>query len=276
MDWQPCIVAVAPNGARRTKADHPALPMTPDEIAREAASCLDAGAAFLHLHVRDSAGGHTIDPDSYRAGIEAVRGAVGQRMVIQVTTEAVGIYQPDQQIAAIKDLVPEAVSLAIREIAPDAAHEPAAADFFAWLRRENVLTQYILYSADEVSRFNEMQRRGMIPDEDPCVIYVLGRYAEGQRSNPEELLPFLQARGELSNDRWFLCAFGPKENACMTTAAALGGHARIGFENNLWLNDGSVAPDNAALIGQFTRTLEHLGRPIADADQIRALLSQGD
>ena len=275
MDWDPCIVAVAPNGARRTKADHPALPMTPDEIAREAASCLEAGAAFLHLHVRDADGGHTLDPDTYRAGIAAVRDAVGERMVIQVTTEAVGIYAPQQQIAAIKELVPEAVSVAIREVAPDAAHEPAAAEFFAWLARENVLTQYILYSTEEVARFNEMQRRGMIPDDAPCVIYVLGRYTEGQVSSPADLLPFLAARGDLGNDRWFLCAFGARENACMTTAAALGGHARLGFENNLWLSDGAVAPDNAALITQFCESLALLGRPVADANQVRAMLSSG-
>lgn len=275
VDWQPCIVAVAPNGARRTKADHPALPMTPDEIAREAASCLEAGAAFLHLHVRDAAGGHTLDPETYRAGIAAVRAAVGDRMVIQVTTEAVGIYAPDQQIAAIKELVPEAVSVAIREIAPDVTHEPAAADFFAWLDRERVLTQYILYSAEEVERFNEMQRRGMIPDDAPCVIYVLGRYTEGQRSSPDDLLPFLATRGEMANDRWFLCAFGAMENACMTAAAALGGHARLGFENNLWLRDGSVAPDNTALISQFVDSLGTLGRPVADADRIREALSHG-
>ena len=46
-------IAVAPNGARRTKADHPRLPMTPAEIAREAAAAREAGAAMLHLHIRD-------------------------------------------------------------------------------------------------------------------------------------------------------------------------------------------------------------------------------
>jgi 3-keto-5-aminohexanoate cleavage enzyme len=58
----PLVVMVAPNGARRTKADHAKLPITPAEIAAEAARCAEAGASILHLHVRADDGGHTLDP----------------------------------------------------------------------------------------------------------------------------------------------------------------------------------------------------------------------
>ena len=57
----PLILAVAPNGARKTKADHPALPMQADEIGRAAAACRAAGAVMVHLHVRTSQGTHTLD-----------------------------------------------------------------------------------------------------------------------------------------------------------------------------------------------------------------------
>ncbi len=52
----PVVIAVAPNGARKSKADHPRLPLTPSELAECAQDCLDAGASMLHLHVRDAAG----------------------------------------------------------------------------------------------------------------------------------------------------------------------------------------------------------------------------
>jgi 3-keto-5-aminohexanoate cleavage enzyme len=58
----PLVVIVAPTGARRSKADHAGLPITPDEIAAEAARCCAAGATVLHLHVRDEDGAHTLDP----------------------------------------------------------------------------------------------------------------------------------------------------------------------------------------------------------------------
>ena len=119
----PLIITVAPNGARRGKADHPAIPLTPTEIGIEAARCKEAGAAMIHLHVRNADGRHSLDPVLYRAAIAAVRTEAGSDLIVQVTTEAVGLYTPDQQIAAMQALQPEAFSVAVRELIPDTASE---------------------------------------------------------------------------------------------------------------------------------------------------------
>ena len=103
--------------------------MTFAEMARVAAECLDAGAAMIHLHVRDSAGAHWLDAEAYRAAIAAVCGAVGDRLVVQVTSEAMGRYQAAQQMAVVLDTQPEAVSLAVRELAPEAGDERPFAEF---------------------------------------------------------------------------------------------------------------------------------------------------
>ena len=66
-----------------------------------------------------------------------------------------------------------------------------------------------------------------------------------------------------------MCAFGAAEHACGAAAAALGGHVRVGFENNLLLKDGRVAPDNAALVAQAAELARCLGRPLATADDVR-------
>src|ERR671917_2716010 len=108
----PLIITVAPNGARRGKADHLAIPLTPAEIGVEAARCQEAGAAMIHLHVRDAEGRHSLDPDLYRAAIAAVRREAGSDLIVQVTTEAVGLYAPEEQIAAMRALEPEAFSAA--------------------------------------------------------------------------------------------------------------------------------------------------------------------
>ena len=89
----PTAIAVAPNGGRRGKNDHPALPIGPEELASTAAACLEAGAAMIHAHVRDRDGGHLLDADAYREATKAIRDAVGERLVIQITSEAVGRYQ---------------------------------------------------------------------------------------------------------------------------------------------------------------------------------------
>lgn len=269
----PLILAVAPNGARRTKADHPAIPIAPDEIAAEAARCREAGAAMIHLHVRDAELKHSLDADTYAAATAAIRREVGNDIIIQMTTEAVGIYTPDQQMAAVRAVRPEAASLAIREFCPDEASVPAFAEFLAWMASERIMAQYILYAADDVATFADLQARGVIPDLRPFLLYVLGRYTPGQKSVPADLLPFL-AEGETLDADWAICAFGARECACALTAAALGGHVRVGFENNSLMADGSVAPDNGALLRQVVDGARLLGRRPAGANEARAYLGR--
>jgi uncharacterized protein (DUF849 family) len=267
---EPLAVMVAPTGARRTKQDHPAIPITPDEVAVAASACVDAGAALIHVHVRDRSGQHLLDADAYRATINRIRSAVGDRMIIQVSTEAVGRYGREEQMALVRDLVPEAISFAVRELFPADAEEGPAAAFLEWVDREAILPQYILYSRSDVERFHELCRRGVIPSARLAVIFVLGRYGAIEQSGPIDLVPFLGAwKGPGS---WSMCAFGPREGACALTAAALGGHVRVGLENNLYLTNGTQAPDNAALVRQVTDHAALVGRRIVRADEARAVL----
>jgi 3-keto-5-aminohexanoate cleavage enzyme len=268
----PLMVMVAPNGARRTKAEHPNLPITPAEIAREAARCAEAGASLLHVHVRDANGRHSLDPDLYRAAIDAVRAALRERIVVQITTEAVGRYAPAEQMRAVRELRPEAVSLALGELIPNADVIADAAAFLAWLKRERIAPQYILYSREEVARFHDLRGRGVIPQRRPFALFVLGRYAEGTEARPQDMLPYLAAHDPACP--WSLCAFGPREGACVLTAAGLGGHVRVGFENNLWLADGRLAASNAELVAQVTAGAILLGRQVADVATTRAFLAE--
>jgi prepilin-type processing-associated H-X9-DG protein len=269
----PLILAVAPNGARKTRADHPAIPVTPDEIARDAAHCREAGAAMIHLHVRDADNKHSLDADAYAQATAAVRREVGDDMIIQMTTEAVGIYTPAEQMAAVRAVRPEAASMAVRELCPDETAIPAFAEFLSWMAAERIAPQFILYAPEDVDTFASLQARGVVPAGRPFLLYVLGRYTVGQKSVPEDLLPFLAAAETLDAD-WAICAFGARECACALTAAALGGHVRVGFENNVLMADGSVARDNAALAGQVASGAKLLGRSLAGADEARAYLDR--
>lgn len=269
--WAPLIVAVAPNGARRTKRDHPRLPITPQEIAREARASLEAGASMLHLHVRDEAGRHTLDPDAYRAAIAAVSAEVGDRLVVQVTTEAAGRFSAEEQMACVRALKPQAVSLAVRELFRDGADETEAAAFLAWCRRERVATQYILHEVGDLDRLDDLHARGVVPGRSPFRLYVLGRYAGAAPAEPADLVPFVAH--DAHDQPWAVCAFGPREAACATVAAALGGHVRVGFENNLQLPDGTVADSNADLVAAVVDAVRVLGRPLADAEALRAMMA---
>lgn len=269
--WPPLILANAPNGATRSKADHPTLPITESEIARTAAAIAEAGAALIHVHVRDGEGRHLLDAGAYRAVTAAIRAEVGDRLVVQITSEAAGRYEAPEQMAVVRATRPEAVSLALREIVPDTGAETAAADFFAWARRERVLLQIILYEPAEIARYADLKSRGVLGGGGDFPLFVLGRYTPGQVSRPADLLPFLAAAGE-GVPLWSICAFGPRENACALVAAGLGGHVRVGFENSLLAPDGHPAESNAAQIRRAAEGARLLGRPLADADTARVLM----
>lgn len=269
MTASPLILTVAPNGAYKTHAQHPAVPMTPAELATAARACLDAGAAMLHMHVRRPDGSHSLDADDYRAAIAAVQRTVGREMVIQITTEAAKVYAPPAQMAVVREVQPEAVSVGLRELHVPQVAEAELAAFFQWLSDRRIMTQVILYDDADVRDWNDLRARGVIPDAPWFLLFVLGRYSPGQTSAPADLLPFLAAHDGACP--WAMCAFGAQEHACAIAAAALGGHARVGFENNLLLKDGSVAPDNAALVKQVAEGAAALGRPLATAGDVRAL-----
>lgn len=267
----PVLLAVAPNGARRLKADHPAIPLTATELGREAARCRVAGAAMIHLHVRDRDGGHSLDVELYRQAIAEVRREAGTELLIQATTEAVGIYRPGEQMAAMDGLQPEAFSVAVREVLATADDESAGAAFVERHASRGCLIQYILYDTADMARFDELIARGLIPTEGASVIFPLGRYAVGQQSGPADLLPFLAAwRHDLP---WMVCAFGRREAACAITAAGLGGHVRIGFENNMQMPDGRTATDNAELVACVASAAGQLGLPLASTADARRCLA---
>ncbi len=266
---QPVVLAVAPNGAYKTPRDHPRVPITREALVADAIACRDAGAAMLHLHVRDAEGRHLLDADAYRDVTAAIRRAVGESIVAQITTEAAGRYERVTQMAVVRAVRPEAASIALREVVPDAAAEADAAAFFAWLRRERVMVQFILYAPDEIARYRDLRARGVIPGGRHFLLFVLGRYAAGQVSDPADLLPFLVAHDGATP--WAVCAFGEKEAACVLTAAALGGHMRVGSENNLRLPDGTIAADNAALVRNAAAGAALCGRTLAATDDVRGM-----
>lgn len=254
---RPVFVMSAINGARRTKADHPALPMSAGEIGAESRRCAAAGAAAIHLHVRDEAGRHSLDVGRYGEAIAEIRRQAGDALIIQVTTEAVGIYRPEEQMAMVQALRPEAFSVAVRELFADAALSSAAATFLAGCAEAGMAVQYILYDEADVRRFDALLDEGAIPRSNAAQLFVLGRYGDGPPSVPSALLGFLAARRHPLD--WSVCAFGPTEAACCLSAALLGGDVRMGFENNIHMPDGQVAPDNAALVEHFTQVTRALG-----------------
>jgi uncharacterized protein (DUF849 family) len=122
-------------------------------------------------------------------------------------------------MALVRELHPEAVSVALRELLPADAPQDEALAFLTWLAGSGIMAQVILYDVEDLRRWQALRARGDIPEAPWFLLFVLGRYSAGQRSQPADLLPFVQAH--TGPEPWAVCAFGAQENACLLTAAAL-------------------------------------------------------
>ena len=240
-------IMVAPNGARLTKADHPAIPLTLDEIVETAIACQAKGAGALHLHLRDGDGRHLLDAGAYAEALaELSRRVPG--MAVQITTEAAGIYEPDHQRRVALDSGASMASISLREM----LRAPGAVAFYRACAEAGIAVQHILYDLVDAQALATTLPRDMLRDPSLQLIYVLGRYSAGQVSSPRDLDPFLDwlARTGLRPD-WAVCAFGPAETDCLLHAARNGGKCRIGFENSRHNRDGSLAASNAERVHEL-------------------------
>jgi len=252
------MIMVAPNGARRGKADHPALPVTISETVETAKACFDAGARGIHAHVRDENGAHVLDAGLYVELIAQMENHVPD-MAVQITTESVGLYAPASQRQLVRDVMPNAVSIALREMLPDDDELDAVRTFYHWADEAEIAVQHILYTPKDVADLLEYVRRGIVPNNDLQLLFVLGRYAKDQQSQVKDMDPFLDVlttRGKSPEKiQWALCAFGRNETDCLAAAVKRGGKARIGFENSLWNRDGSLAADNAERVRELSAAI---------------------
>jgi 3-keto-5-aminohexanoate cleavage enzyme len=247
-------VMLAPNGARRTKRDHPALPVTIPETVAAAKAAFEAGAGALHAHVRDAEGRHSLDAGLYRE-LRAEMAREVPAMPVQITTEAAGLFAPPAQRAVLREVLPEGASVALREMVTGDTPDAETRRFYAWAEEAGIAVQHILYDAGDAARLASWVRAGHLPAPVQC-IFVLGAYAPPRDGRPEELHGFLDALAPFGSGLdWAACAFGAAETACLVTAEALGGKMRIGFENNLNGPDGTQAPDNAARVRDLMAAL---------------------
>ena len=258
-----CLLAVAPNGARKSKADHPQIPLSAKELAATAKDCLSAGAAMIHLHVRNADGSHSLSAERYAEAINEIKKSTNDGILIQVTSEAVGIYTADEQFEMIHKLQPSAVSIGLREIKN--LDESIINNHFEAMRDAKTHPQLILYNEADLLLYKDWLERKVIPGSAYPILLVIGKkMAEPSFDNGYLRPEFIDA---LPASSWMICAFGENEFETAKLAASLGGHIRIGFENNSVLADGSIASDNAELIAQTASYLNERGIQVADLEQ---------
>jgi len=253
------LVAVAPNGARKTKDDLTQIPLTPVELAQTAKDCLKAGATMMHLHVRNPEdSSHSLSVEHYQTAIAAIESATKGKSFIQVTSEAVGIYSPEQQFNMIHRLKPNAVSIGLCEI--QTLDESVIKQHFLQMKQSGTKPQIILYNEVDLGKYHDWLDRQVFPGNSYPVLLVIGK--ETPNGSFDNNFLTQENISKLKASSWMVCGFGAQEYETCKLAITLGGNVRLGFENNSLLNDGSEAKDNSELITQVLRDTG-TQRPIA-------------
>lgn len=261
---------VAPNGARRSKADHPALPVTDAEIVEAAELCHVAGAHAAHLHVRDLAGNHILDADRYIGLLDAVSLRC-PNLIVQITTEAVGRYTPAEQRALIDEVKPAAVSIAFKELFATPAELAKNSAFIERTIAQGTAIQWIVYSAKELESLARYFAAN-VSLKVQSLLFVLGRYHPEQDSQPRHIMAFVaeyEKHSVFRNVPWMVCAFGRGETASLAAALTFEGDVRVGFENSLWNADGTLAANNADRVQRMVHLAQQLGLTPATKEEAR-------
>ncbi|MDO5036792.1 MAG: 3-keto-5-aminohexanoate cleavage protein [Tissierellia bacterium] len=264
------IITAAICGAEVTKKQNPAVPYTVEEIQREAKAAYEAGASIIHLHVREDDGTPTQDKARFEECMKAVREVAPDAIIQPSTGGAVGMS--DLERLEVTELGPEMATL-------DCGSVNFGGD------------EVFLNSDNTIKNFGKiMQERNVKPEievfDKGMVDLALGYEKQGYIKKPMhfDFVLGVQLNATVENlafcvgalpegTTWTVSGLGRYEFPMAAAAIAMGGHVRVGFEDNLYLSKGVLAKSNGELVEKVVKIAELLGREIATPDEAREILS---
>lgn len=283
------IITCAVTGSITKPEQHPGLPITPAQIAEAAIEAAKAGAAIAHIHVRDpKTGAPAMALELYREVVDRIRSSATD-LVINLTTGPGGrfipgdddpkvaapgsnLLRPEQRVEHVLALQPEICSLDLNTMwfgSSVVINTPKSVAAMAGAIREaGVKPELEVFDSGDLQLAQQLLAEGVLP-RPPLFQVVLG-IRNGFPATPATLL---YAKSLLPADAaWAAMGIGRMEFPIVAQACLLGGHVRVGLEDNLYLNKGELAPSNAALVERAATLVELLGGTVATAAEARAIL----
>jgi len=267
------IITAAVTGSRPTKEMNPAVPYSPREIAQAAVACHRAGAAIVHIHVRDP---DTGQPESK---IELFRDTVARirkecDLIINLTTSGLNIHDPNPTEIRLQPLTlhPEICSLDIGSfnfpdkvfINPPDWGETAAKRML----EAGVKPEIEIFDFGHLSQAKDLISKGLIK-EPPFFQLCMGA-KWGIEATPENLI-FIKHQLP-AETQWSVLGVGKNQLPMVAMGLLLGGHIRVGFEDNIYLRKGVLAQNNAQFVERAVHLAKLLERAVATPDEARRIL----
>ncbi len=263
------IITVAVIGAEVTKADNPALPITPEEIAEETHRAYLAGASMVHLHVRDEEGKPTQDTGVFRKAMDLIRARCD--IILQVSTGGAVGMTGEERVKPIS-LGPEMASLTCGTVnfgggvfwnPPDLIE-----DFARKMKEAEVKPEIEVFEAGMIHNAMRLVWKDVLnlPLHFDFVMGVPG----GIGGHLRDLIYLVESIPQGST--WSVAGIGKYELPLAAAAIILGGHVRVGFEDNIFYTKGVLADNNAQLVSRVKRLALELGRGVASPQEARRIL----
>lgn len=267
----PVIITCAITGAETTRERQPNLPITPKQQAIAAAHAVQAGASIIHLHVRDDDGRPTQSLARFKESIAAIREAA-PGVIIQISTGG-AIGESIENRALPLTLRPEMASLNLgtMNFGDDVfMNHPRDILWLASRMQANqVMPELEIYEAGMLESALRLAKQGVLrePLHFQFVLGVPGGMS-GEPKNLVHLVSLLPSQ----KLHWGVAGIGRYQLPLAVQALVMGGHVRVGFEDNIVYHKGEVATSNAQLVERVSRLAQELGREVATPAIARKLL----
>ena len=271
---KPLILTAAITGAETTRKDQPNLPITPEEQAADAVACFEAGARIIHLHVRDDEGNPTQSLERFEAAIKAIKTAVPE-IIIQISTGGAVGEDFEKRLAPLC-LKPDMATLNAGSLnfgddvfinrPPDIVRLAEA------FKEYQVVPEVEVYESGMIDYVAKLIKKGIIVHSPLHVQFVLG-VPGGMNGSPKNVVYMAYHLNELiPSATWAVAGIGQYHIPASLTAMVMGGHIRVGFEDNIYYHKGVIAESNAQLVARIARIATEIGRPLATPAQAREIL----
>lgn len=266
---QPLIITAALVGAEVTREQQPALPITPQEIIQAAVECYQAGAAIVHLHVRDVQGNATQDAQLFRTVVEGIRARCD--VITQVSTGGAVGMSADERLQSIA-CQPDMATLTTGTVNFGEGvfmNDRLLVETFAQrLRQAGIVPEIEIFDVGMLDEAMRLHAMGFIsaPIQFDFVLGVPGALG----ADPAHLLHLV--RSLPAGSTWSVAGMGRHQLTLGVIALAMGGNVRVGFEDNIYFRKGQLARSNAELVARIVRIAKEMERPVATPTQARAIL----
>ncbi len=263
------IITVAPTGNVPTKDQNPALPVTPEEISDVAVCCREAGASLIHIHARDGQGRPTLDPEVFARIHEQITARTD--LIVQISTGGRAGMDPEQRAAAVRLIRPEMASLTTGSMNfPDRvyANPFEVIDYLAAAMVEtSTKPEMEVFEPGMIANALLLAKKGLAvaPFHFDFVLGIPGSLP----ATPKNLL-FL-SESIPPGSTWTVAGAGRWQLPMAALAIVMGGHVRVGLEDNLYYRKGELAT-NEQLVARVARLAAELGRPVATPGETRKIL----